>query len=181
MLNEESVWPSNEYTYSSLLSSCADLAAIHVGKEIHACIIKSVYGMESDTFVVSSLMQIYAKCGCLEEARIIFEEMPKRDLASWNTMIVHSLHGFAHEAIEVFQQSHKKEDVQPNDITMVAIPLACGRDGVVEKGYKYFKTIRQLSLYKRCHLMLMSTFGHCCCLLQLCMVMSILENIQPNN
>jgi pentatricopeptide repeat protein len=144
MLNEESVGPANEYTYSTLLSSCADLAAIQEGKQIHARIIKSGYGMESDTFVVSSLMQMYAKCGCLEEARILFEEMPERDLASWNTMIgALSLHGFAHEAIEVFQQLHTKENVPPDDITMVAILSACGRAGMVEKGYKYFKSIKK--------------------------------------
>lgn len=144
MLNEESVGPANEYTYSTLLSSCADLAAVQEGKQIHARIIKSGYVIESDTFVVSSLMQMYAKCGYLEEARNLFEEMPKRDLASWNTMIsALSLHGFAHEAIEVFQQLCTKEDIPPNDITMVAILSACSRAGIVEKGYKYFKSIKK--------------------------------------
>lgn len=144
MLNEEFAGPANEYTYSTLLSSCADLAAVEEGKQIHARIIKSGSRMESDTFVVSSLMQMYAKCGYIEEAWKLFEEMPKRDLPSWNTMInALSLHGFALEAIEVFNRLCTKEHVRPNDITMVAILSACARAGMVEEGYKCFKSIKK--------------------------------------
>ncbi|CAL9207052.1 unnamed protein product [Musa hybrid cultivar] len=105
MVTEESVEPPNHYMFSAVLSSCAQIAALEEGKQIHAQVIKSDHRVKCDTFVVSSLLHMYAKSGHIEEAIRLFEKMPKRDMASWNAMISGlAQHGFAKRAIDTFQE-----------------------------------------------------------------------------
>lgn len=144
MVAQGSVEPPNHYTYATILSSCAQLAAIGEGRQIHAQIIKSDFDFEHDTFVASGLLYMYAKCGYLEEASRLFNEMPERDLASWNAMISSlALHGFAEQAIETFEELLKQNDIKPNHITFVGVLTACSHCGMVDKGYQYFKSIQE--------------------------------------
>ncbi|KAG1331834.1 pentatricopeptide repeat-containing protein [Cocos nucifera] len=144
MVAEGSVEPPNHYTYATILSSCARLAALGEGRQIHAQIIKSDFNFEHDSFVASGLSYMYAKCGYLEESSRIFNEMPERDLASWNAMISSlAQHGFAEQAIEIFQELLKQNDIKPNHITFVGVLSACSRCGMVDEGYQYFKSIEE--------------------------------------
>ncbi|WOL12002.1 Pentatricopeptide repeat-containing protein [Canna indica] len=144
MLTEESVEPLNPYMFSALLSSCAQFAALEEGKQIHAQIIKLDSRVMCDSFVANSLLYMYAKCGFIEEAIRIFEDIPKRDLATWNAMISSlAQHGFAERAIEMFQELVDMKEVEPNDITYVAVLSACNHCGLLEKGYQYFRSIKE--------------------------------------
>lgn len=81
---EEGVKP-DEATFVSALKSCANLADLEQSKKIHDHIIKG--GFESGSFVENGLVDTYAKCGSIEDARQLFYRMLKRDLVSWNVMI----------------------------------------------------------------------------------------------
>lgn len=135
----------NHYTFSTLLKSCAHLAAAMEGKQIHAQIIKFCSNsIKSDPFVSSSLLFMYSKCGYIEEARRLFNDMQERDLASWNAMITSlAHHGLAEEAIETFQELLNQKDMEPNHISFIGVLTACSHCGMVEMGYRYFKSIRQ--------------------------------------
>lgn len=144
MLSEGPVEPPNHYTFSSLLHSCGNLAAIEEGKQIHAQIIKSKSDVESDVFVTTGLVDLYAECGYITEARMLFDKMAERDLASWNTMIsALAQHGYAEMALEIFQELLDLPDIEPNHITFVAVLSACSHGGLVEEGYQYFQMIRE--------------------------------------
>jgi pentatricopeptide repeat protein len=69
----------------NLLQSCIDKDCILMGKELHARIglVKKV-----NPFVETKLVSMYAKCGCLNEARRVFDEMRVRNLFTWSAMIV---------------------------------------------------------------------------------------------
>eukprot|EP01018_Ginkgo_biloba_P019602 Gb_25039 [translate_table: standard] len=75
----------NQFTFSSVLTATANLAALKQGKEFHEDIIRS--GFQSDIFVGSTLVDMYAKYGVLENARNVFDQMPERNAVSWNSMI----------------------------------------------------------------------------------------------
>ena len=76
---------ANDFTYGSVLKSCKDLGCLKEGMQIHGCVEK---GRFAENLVVrSALLCLYAKCGKMEDARLLFESMKVRDLVSWNIML----------------------------------------------------------------------------------------------
>eukprot|EP01018_Ginkgo_biloba_P031676 Gb_31111 [translate_table: standard] len=126
----------NEFTFASVLPACADLAALEQGRKIHETIIKS--GFHSDVFVASALLDMYAKCGSIEDACHVFDEMPKRNVISWNAMIVgYAMHGCAKEALQLFKQMQHL-GTKPDHVTFVGVLSACRHAGLVEDGWQCF-------------------------------------------
>eukprot|EP01018_Ginkgo_biloba_P036695 Gb_15537 [translate_table: standard] len=120
-------------TMVGLLLALTHLAALQQGKWMHGYIIKS--GFESDDFVGNSLMDMYAKCGCLDIACQMFDKLSKRDPVSWNAMIVgYMQNGDANEALELYNQM-QLTDVKPNAGTLASILQACTHLGGINKGY----------------------------------------------
>uniref|UniRef100_UPI0040747504 Synthetic PPR-DYW protein n=1 Tax=synthetic construct TaxID=32630 RepID=UPI0040747504 len=137
-MQREGVKP-DEVTLPSVLSACANLGALEQGKQIHAYVIKS--GFESDVFVGSALIDMYAKCGSIEDARKVFDKMPERDVVSWNAMIAaYAQHGHGKEALQLFQQM-QQEGVKPSEVTFTSILSACSHAGLVDEGHHYFESM----------------------------------------
>eukprot|EP00249_Psilotum_nudum_P012827 c24006_g16_i1 orf=3-1022(+) len=72
-------------TFVTILDTCGNLAALTEGKVIHALIVAS--GLESNDTVCNALINMYGKCGSLQDARTVFDKMPQRDVVLWATMI----------------------------------------------------------------------------------------------
>ncbi|KAJ3681041.1 hypothetical protein LUZ60_015530 [Juncus effusus] len=88
-------------TMVGIIPACAHMAALQHGKCAHAYIIIS--GLASEAMLCNSLIDMYAKCGRIELARKVFDRMYKRDVISWNTMILgYGIHGLGKEAISLF-------------------------------------------------------------------------------
>jgi pentatricopeptide repeat protein len=84
-------------------------------------LIKAGYGV--GCFVGNALLDMYFKCGNMEEAHNAFEEMMERDVVSWNTMIAgYARHDFGKEALEVFD-TMRKTSTKADDITLVRTPF----------------------------------------------------------
>ncbi|CAL9233228.1 unnamed protein product [Arabidopsis halleri] len=131
----------NRSSFSSALSTCADVVALELGKQLHGRLVKG--GYETGCFVGNALLLMYCKCGSIEEANDLFKEMAGKDIVSWNTMIAgYSRHGFGEEALRFFE-SMKREGLKPDDATMVAVLSACSHTGLVDKGRQYFHTMTQ--------------------------------------
>eukprot|EP01018_Ginkgo_biloba_P001353 Gb_22629 [translate_table: standard] len=126
----------NEKTFASVLPACANLTALEQGKEIHEEIISSQF--ESDVFVGSALVDMYAKCGSIENARDVFDKMHQRDVVSWTAMIEgYAMHGYGKEALKLFEQM-QHSGTNPNQVTLVGVLSACCHAGLVEEGRQYF-------------------------------------------
>eukprot|EP01018_Ginkgo_biloba_P027015 Gb_10922 [translate_table: standard] len=122
----------NQFTFASVLPACANTEALEQGVEIHEEIIKS--GFQSDGFVGNALVDMYAKCGSIEEARDVFDKMRKRDVVSWTAMIAgYVLNGQSVEALKFFQQM-RLAGVKPNPKTFAIIFPACADLAAVEQG-----------------------------------------------
>ncbi|XP_042489048.1 putative pentatricopeptide repeat-containing protein At3g01580 [Macadamia integrifolia] len=128
----------NEYGFSGVLSSCSTQALLDQGKQVHGFALK--LGCDTDVCVGNSLVNMYAKCGNIDNARLTFDGMPRRDLMSWNTLI----HGYAHhghgkKAFQLFDEMVESGSIKPNNATFVGILNACSHAGYVEEGFEYFK------------------------------------------
>jgi len=139
----EGVQP-DRVTFVALLNACASILALKEGRHIHEQIIQN--GFESDLFVSSGLVDMYAKCGSIEDAQRVFNGMTKRDVVSWNAMIFgHVKCGQGLEALELFQQMQHEEGVQPDPVTFVAVLNACAGVAALEEGRRVHKQIIESS------------------------------------
>eukprot|EP01018_Ginkgo_biloba_P039605 Gb_08794 [translate_table: standard] len=128
-------------TMLCVLPGCTHLSDLPKGKQIHGYIIKS--GFESDVSVGNSLIHMYAKCRRIEFAHQLFDEMPIRDVVTWNAMIVgYAMHGHAEDVLSLFAKM-QKTSTKPNHITFVSILSACSNAGLVDKGWEYFDCMSQ--------------------------------------
>ncbi|XP_022727285.1 pentatricopeptide repeat-containing protein At1g59720, chloroplastic/mitochondrial-like [Durio zibethinus] len=130
----------DEYTLQSVISACAGLGALSLGAWAHAYLLKKCdVDFSIDVLINNSLVDMYCKCGSLELAQQVFDRMPKRDLTSWNQMILgFAMHGQAEAAIECFHKMIRTESFRPNSITFVGVLSACNHKGMVSEGRLYF-------------------------------------------
>lgn len=93
----------DEVTMVSVISACAMAGALDLGNWLHMFIDKK--GIKNDLEVSTALVNMYAKCGCIEKARAVFEAMPVKDAKAWSSMIVgFAITGLANEALEMFER-----------------------------------------------------------------------------
>ncbi|VVA99161.1 unnamed protein product [Arabis nemorensis] len=144
LLKRESVCPTH-YTFANILKACADLAELHLGMQAHVHVLKHGFkfqsGEEADIFVGNSLIDMYVKCGCVEDGYLVFRKMMERDCVSWNTMIIgFAQNGYGHEALELFREMLDSGE-KPDYITMIGVLSACGHAGFVDEGRHYFSSM----------------------------------------
>ncbi|CAA6666728.1 unnamed protein product [Spirodela intermedia] len=97
----------------------------------------------SNTFILNSIIYLYAKCGDLRTSRRIFEGMLCRDTVSWNAMIMAcAIHGEGSSATELFSRM-QRDGPQPNGSTFVSILSACSISGLADEGWMYFNLMQQ--------------------------------------
>eukprot|EP01018_Ginkgo_biloba_P030327 Gb_08618 [translate_table: standard] len=139
-MQQEDVTP-NAVTIAIILSACACLAALQLGKEIHDYIIRT--GLQSIIFVANALIDMYAKCGSIEVAGYVFDQMSVRDVVSWNAMIMgYGIHGYGQDALTHFEQM-QQAGIKPDHITFIGVLSACSHAGLVNEGWRYFDCMRQ--------------------------------------
>jgi pentatricopeptide repeat protein len=129
-------------TFMAVLSACASVVALEEGRLIHEYISQS--GWDSDLFVGSSLIDMYAKCGSVEDALRVFNKMPRHDLISWNTMLGgYAMHGHGKEAVEHFEQMWDRS-VEIDKVTFICLLSACNHAGLVEEGLQFFESMKSV-------------------------------------
>ncbi|XP_024533076.1 pentatricopeptide repeat-containing protein At3g57430, chloroplastic isoform X1 [Selaginella moellendorffii] len=112
----------NACTFSSVLTACANLGSLEMGKAVHRRAAAS--GLVSDT-VQNALINMYAKCQRLGEAKRLFDQIPVKSDVSWNAIIAaYVQHGRNKEAFDVYQ-SRELQGLGPNDFIFASILGAC--------------------------------------------------------
>ncbi|KAF8387654.1 hypothetical protein HHK36_026308 [Tetracentron sinense] len=132
----------NWATIVSALSACAHLGALDRGKQIHLYIDQSK--MKVDSIIGTALIDMYAKCGCIEHAIRIFDSLVSMDVFSWTAMIGGlAVNGHGEKALELFGQM-EGAGVKPNEVTFVGVLCACSHGGLVKLARKYFDSMRTI-------------------------------------
>ncbi|XP_057821773.2 pentatricopeptide repeat-containing protein CRR2, chloroplastic [Cryptomeria japonica] len=132
---------TNWVIVTTLLPACSYLAAIKQGKEIHSQIVKA--DLVSDVMVWNALIDMYAKCGNVDDARQVFDRMPERDVVSWNAVIGGcGTNGCGEVALGLFKEM-QQEGFVPNHITLIHVLSACSHAGLVEEGLQIFNSMSE--------------------------------------
>lgn len=130
-MQQEGILP-DKVTFFHLLKTCGSLGAFAQGMEVHDQIVRS--GLESDITMGSTLVDMYGKCGKLEEAGSIFYKLPARDIVSWNVMISGSAHhGREDLAFDLFNEMQIRK-MAPSKVTFFSILKACTNSKALDKG-----------------------------------------------
>ncbi|EFJ09086.1 hypothetical protein SELMODRAFT_130540 [Selaginella moellendorffii] len=127
---------ANVVTFVTILDACADVGALEKGRELHARIVQA--GLSSSVILGNSVMNMYTKCGSLEDARTrgTFQLM-RKDLVSWNAMIAAYAHnGHGSETVELLLEL-SLEGIEPDHITLLGVIFGCGNAGLLEDGLEY--------------------------------------------
>ncbi|CAA7402800.1 unnamed protein product [Spirodela intermedia] len=127
---------ADEFSTSAVIKVLADWAAAEQGKHLHTLVIKM--GLESAVFVATGLVDMYCKCGMVEDSFKVFVSMSLRNDVAWNVMITGLGHnGRCTKSLELF---HEMVDigVTPNAVTFIGVLAACNHAGLVDEGRSYF-------------------------------------------
>ncbi|XP_010550211.1 PREDICTED: putative pentatricopeptide repeat-containing protein At2g01510 [Tarenaya hassleriana] len=133
---------ADQATFASVLKAASSLASALVGKQLHSFIIRS--GYMDNVFSGSALVDMYAKCGSIRDAVRIFEEMPGRNIVSWNALIsAYAENGDGEATIDAFAKMIQS-GFWPDSVSMLCVLNACNHCGFVEQGTQYFGAMSQI-------------------------------------
>ncbi|KAF5189544.1 Pentatricopeptide repeat-containing protein [Thalictrum thalictroides] len=122
----------DENTIVSVLLACASLSDLKHGRLAHRYILQR--NINRDVVVGTALVNMYAKCGSLEDAMVTFYKMDYKDVFAWTAAITGLAdYGYGKEAMALFIKM-ENELLKPNEATFVSVLIACSRSGLVEEG-----------------------------------------------
>ncbi|XP_059640886.1 pentatricopeptide repeat-containing protein At1g18485 [Cornus florida] len=131
-----------EIAITSVFGACSQLSALQLGKETHCFALKAC--LTDDIFVGCAIIDMYAKCGSIEQSQRIFDWLKEKDEASWTVMIAgYGINGRGKEAIELFEKM-KNVGLKPDGLTFIGILSACSHARLVEEGLNYFNQMQTL-------------------------------------
>ena len=131
----------DETTLVSVISACTHLTALDLGKWIHAYIKKN--GLKDNIILGTTLIDMYMKCGCVENALEVFHGMEERGVSTWNALILGlAINGLVDKSLDMFFDM-KKCGVVPNEITFMGVLGACRHMGLVDEGRHHFNSMIQ--------------------------------------
>jgi len=135
----ENVLP-NEFTLTSVLSACTHTGALDQGRLVHQYIECNDFNLNA--VLGTALVDMYAKCGCIDEALMVFENLQVKNVHTWTAMINGlAVHGDALGALNVFSRM-LESGLRPNDVTFLGVLGACSHGGFVDEGKRLFEMMR---------------------------------------
>eukprot|EP00250_Pteridium_aquilinum_P019331 c24391_g2_i2 orf=865-3561(+) len=131
----------NSVTFACILKACGSIGAVDKGRELHVHIVWD--GFERDSSVGSALINMYARCGSLLEARAVFDDIPVRDVVAWSSMIKsYAMNHEGNMAVQCFKDM-QQQGVKPDTVTFTCLLTACSHTGLAHEGQALFKSMRE--------------------------------------
>ncbi|KAM3405606.1 hypothetical protein ACQJBY_008230 [Aegilops geniculata] len=131
----------NSFTVVSLLSACEHLRKPRMGRWVHANLVTPA--LQAHAAVWTALVEMYAMCGDVARALVIFFKMRGKDVFAWNVMIRGlAVHGRAGDALRLFGLM-KRQGFRPDRFTFMGVLLACSHGGLVDEGRRAFDAMQR--------------------------------------
>ena len=147
----------DNFAFSMALKACSDLGDFRTGRAVHAQDVKATE--DPDQVVNNALVRLYSEDGCFEEAIRVFDEMPQRNVVSWNSLIGGLVKkDGVFEAMEAFRIMQGK-GMGFSWVTLTTILPVCARvtalvsgkeDGNEERGWVQLASCQEKNPYFCC-------------------------------
>ena len=125
-------------TFICILKACGSMGAIDKGKQIHDEVVSRKL-LEKNVVLGTALVDMYARCGMLEKARKVLEELHLRDVIAWSALIAgYAQQGQGHEALKCLKHM-ESEGISPDSITLLCVLSACAHSGLVNDAKMLFE------------------------------------------
>ncbi|KAF1875623.1 hypothetical protein Lal_00006253 [Lupinus albus] len=131
-------------TFVSLLGLSASLFHLKLSNQIHGLITK--YGVSLDNFAGSSLIDVYSKCSCVGDARLVFEEIYDKDIVVWNAMFSGYTQQLENEAALKLYKDLQLSKLTPNEFTFAAVITAASNIASLRQGQQFHNQVIKMGL-----------------------------------
>ncbi|KAH6788819.1 Pentatricopeptide repeat superfamily protein [Perilla frutescens var. frutescens] len=139
-MQEKQIRPT-EFTLVSMLNACGKLGALEQGKWIHEFIKRN--DVELNVIVVTSIIDMYCRCGDIEMARHVFKNAPRRGLSCWNSLMLGlAMNGYHEEVFGLFLEL-ECSNLRPDSVTFIGVLTASNHSVQVDEARKYFRLMRE--------------------------------------
>ncbi|EFJ26965.1 hypothetical protein SELMODRAFT_96927 [Selaginella moellendorffii] len=126
-------------TFATLVDACGNLSAIAQGRHLHDRIITS--GVCIDVVLHTALLNMYAKCGRVDEARELFDQTLEPNNITFSSMVAaYARNGHFGDALKLFW-SMEQDGYKPDSVTFTHVLYACSHGGFVDQAWHYFTTL----------------------------------------
>lgn len=133
------------YSFPSVINACAGLQNFKMGKIVHGRILEMGFG--SDLYICNALIDMYARFDDLPRAQLLFEDMPHRDIVSWNSLISgYSSHACFEEALEIYRRL-RMEFLVPDSYTISSVLPACGGSLHIKAGLIIHGLVEKIGIH----------------------------------
>ncbi|PKA66775.1 Pentatricopeptide repeat-containing protein [Apostasia shenzhenica] len=139
------------FTLVSILSAFARLGLLDRGKQVHCYMFRRRFNRLDcfNIFTHNALIDMYSKCGDMKSASQLFDEMPERDIVSWNSMITgFAQNGMAKQSINVFERM-VEAGISPTHVTFLGVLSACSHGGLVSEGPRFLRLMEEYGVHPR--------------------------------
>lgn len=168
----------DRFSFPPLLKALSRVKSLVEGLEIHGLAAK--LGFDSDPFVQTGLVRMYAACGRIEEARLMFDKMFHRDVVTWSIMIDgYCQSGLFNDALLLFEEM-KNHNVEPDEMMLSTVLSACGRAGNLSCGKMIHDFIMENNIVVDPHLQsaLVTMYASCG---SMDLALNLFEKMTPKN
>jgi len=133
---------SDEFVMAGVLSSCAGLTLLELGRQVHSVTVQRRF--DSFRSVSNSLVSMYAKCGCTDDARKVFDLMFCRDAITWTALIIgYAQNGRGRDSLELYNNMIRS-GFKPDYVTFIGLLFACSHAGLVQAGKSHFQSMEKV-------------------------------------
>lgn len=131
-------------TFLHLLKVCSNMLALEEGRHVHSLIVQK--GFDTETSIRNTLIDMYGKCGSLEDALLVFERTPKTSIVTWNAMMMgYALHNQGQETLQLYLQL-EQVGMKPDKVTYLSAIKACATLSALGWGKRIHDAVKQAGL-----------------------------------
>ena len=136
-MQDEGVSP-DAVTLLCTLKASSSIGAGERGKEIHSEIVRGGF-LVGDTTLGTALVDMYAKCGLIQRAKEVFDQIQVRNVVTWNALITGYAQLGEHSSVHGIFKEMIREGIEPTLVTFMVVLTACSSSGLVTEGQMYFE------------------------------------------